>query len=158
MSDGPRTWLAGPHEAAVVARLLIGFRDWYGRDDPPDESFHGGVRRLIERDDTEYLLAAVPGEDQPGGVCQLRYRYGLWMAAEDCWLEDLFVRDEDRRKGLGEALVAKAIERARERGCGRVELDVSESNTGAWALYERMGLSAGYKPPAPNVLMGIKLR
>jgi ribosomal protein S18 acetylase RimI-like enzyme len=68
------------------------------------------------------------------------------------------VRDEDRRRGLGEALVHGAIERARERGCGRIELDVSESNRDAWALYERMGFSAGYKPPAPNVLMGLKLR
>jgi GNAT superfamily N-acetyltransferase len=152
----PRAWLAGPDEADDVARLLIAFRDWYGRDEPPDATFKEGVRRLIERDDTEYLLAAAG--DEPGGVCQLRYRYGVWMAAEDCWLEDLFVRDEDRRKGLGEALVAAAVERARERGCGRIELDVSESNRGAWALYERMGLSAEYKPPAPNVLMGLKLR
>ena len=155
MSDGPRAWLAGPDEADAVARLLIAFRDWYGRDDPPNESFHDGVRRLIERDDTDYLLAAAAGE--PGGVCQLRYRYGLWMAAEDCWLEDLFVREEDRGAGLGDALVAKAIERARERGCGRIELDVSESNRAAWALYERMGFSAEYKPPAPNVMLGLKL-
>ena len=150
-------WLARPEEADDVARLLIAFRDWYGRSDPPDESFHDGVRRLIERDDTEYLLAAAQGSLAPGGVCQLLYRYGLWMAAEDCWLEDLFVRDEDRRKGLGEELVELALQRARERGCGRVELDVSESNRGAWALYERMGFSPGYQPPAPNVLMGIKL-
>jgi ribosomal protein S18 acetylase RimI-like enzyme len=91
-------------------------------------------------------------------VCQLRYRYGLWMAAEDCWLEDLFVREQARRGGLGDALVAGAVERARARGCGRIELDVSESNRAAWALYERHGFSAGYKPPAPNVLMGLKLR
>ena len=154
--SAPRTWLAGPDEADDVARLLIGFRDWYGRSDPPDETFHSGVERLIAEPDTEYLLAAADGE--PGGVCQLRYRYGVWMAAEDCWLEDLFVRDADRRRGLGEALVEGAVERARARGCGRIELDVSESNRGAWALYERMGFSADYKPPAPNVLMGIKLR
>jgi GNAT superfamily N-acetyltransferase len=152
----PRTWLAGPDEADAVARLLIGFRNWFGRDDPPDDTFFDGVRRLIERDDTEYLLAAAG--DEPGGVCQLRYRYGVWMAAEDCWLEDLYVRDEDRRGGLGEALVRAAVERARERGCGRIELDVSESNRGAWTLYERVGFSPGYKPPAPNVLMGLKLR
>ena len=154
MSDA-RAWLARPDEAEAVAQLLIGFRDWYGRDDPPDASFHDGVRRLISRDDTEYVLAAAGGE--PGGVCQLRFRYGLWMAAEDCWLEDLYVRDADRGRGLGQLLVAKAVERARERGCGRVELDVSESNRAAWALYERMGFSAGYKPPAPNILMGLKL-
>jgi ribosomal protein S18 acetylase RimI-like enzyme len=152
----PRAWLAEPHEADDVARLLIGFRDFYGRSEPPDASFHEGVRRLIVRDDTEYLLASADRE--PAGVCQLRYRYGLWMAAEDCWLEDLFVREEDRGLGLGEALVRKAIKRARERGCGRVELDVSESNRAAWALYERMGFSPGYKPPAPNVLMGLRLR
>jgi ribosomal protein S18 acetylase RimI-like enzyme len=151
-------WLARPEEADAVARLLIGFRDWYGRSDPPDGSFHEGVRRLIARDDTEYLLASAEGSGEPGGVCQLRYRHGVWMDAEDCWLEDLYVRDADRRHGLGEALVAKAIERARERGCGRIELDVSESNSAAWALYERMGFSPGYKPPAPNVLMGLKLR
>ncbi len=154
--SAPRAWIAEPAEADSVARLLIAFRDWYGRDDPPDEAFHDGVRRLIGRDDTEYVLAAAG--DEPGGVAQLRYRHGVWMDAEDCWLEDLFVRDEDRRKGLGEALIAKTIERARERGCGRIELDVSESNRAAWALYERMGFSAGYKPPAPNVLMGLKLR
>jgi GNAT superfamily N-acetyltransferase len=148
-------WLARPDEADDVARLLIGFRDWYGRDDPPDETFHEGARRLIAREDTEYLLARADGGAEAGGVCQLRYRYGVWMAAEDCWLEDLYVRDSDRRKGLGEALVGKAIERARERGCGRIELDVSESNRGAWALYERMGFSPGYKPPAPNVLLGL---
>ena len=156
VSEDARAWLAAPDEAAEVARLLVGFRDWYGRSEPPDSTFLEGVERLIVRPDTEYLLAAA-GDRAPGGVCQLRYRYGVWTASEDCWLEDLFVVDAARRAGLGEALVAAAIERARERGCGRIELDVSESNRSAWALYERMGFSAGYKPPAPNILLGLKL-
>jgi GNAT superfamily N-acetyltransferase len=156
VSEDARAWLAGPDEAGTVARLLVGFRDWYGRSEPPEETFLAGVERLIVRPDTEYLLAAA-GDRPPGGVCQLRYRYGVWTASEDCWLEDLFVVEEDRRFGLGQALVAGAIGRARERGCGRIELDVAESNTAAWALYERMGFSAGYKPPAPNVLMGLRL-
>jgi GNAT superfamily N-acetyltransferase len=156
VGDTSRAWLAEPHEAGTVARLLIEFRDHYGRSDPPDHTFLDGVERLIVRPDTEYILAAA-GNGEPGGVCQLRYRYGLWTASEDCWLEDLFVREADRRAGLGEALVVAAIERARERGCGRIELDVAQSNRAAWALYERMGFSAGYKPPAPNVLMGLRL-
>jgi GNAT superfamily N-acetyltransferase len=156
VSAEARTWLAAPDEAPEVARLLVGFRDWYGRSEPPAETFLAGVERLIARPDTEYLLAAA-GDRPAGGVCQVRYRYGVWTASEDCWLEDLFVAEEDRRFGLGAALVAATIERARERGCGRIELDVSESNRAAWALYERMGFSAGYKPPAPNVLMGLRL-
>jgi ribosomal protein S18 acetylase RimI-like enzyme len=156
VADTVRTWLAEPYEADAVARLMIGFRDWYGRSEPPDRAFREGVERLIGGPQTEYLLAAAGGRE-PAGVCQLRYRHSLWTATEDCWLEDLFVRDAERGSGLGEALVAGAIERARARGCGRIELDVSESNRGAWALYERMGFSAGYKPPAPNVLMGLRL-
>lgn len=156
MSETARAWLAGPEEADAVARLLVQFRDWMGRSDPPEQTFRAGVERLIAGPDTEYLLVAA-GDGEPGGVCQLRYRYGVWTASDDCWLEDLFVTGADRRAGLGEALVAAAIERARERGCGRIELDVSESNRPAWALYERMGFSAGYKPPAPNILFGLRL-
>lgn len=157
MSGDVRTWLAGPEEAPEVARLLVEFRDWYGRSDPPAETFVAGVERLIADPNAEYLLAAAPGAERPGGVCQLRYRYGVWTASDDCWLEDLYVSSDARRFGLGAALVAAAIDRARARGCGRIELDVSESNRAAWALYERMGFSAGYKPPAPNVLMGLRL-
>jgi ribosomal protein S18 acetylase RimI-like enzyme len=152
-----RAWLAGADEADAVARLMIGFRDHYGRADPPDDAFRDGVARLVGDPNTEYVLAAAAGEDEPAGVCQLRYRHSLWTASDDCWLEDLFVEERARRAGLGEALVAFAIERARARGCGRIELDVSESNRAAWALYERMGFSPGYKPPAPNVLMGLRL-
>jgi ribosomal protein S18 acetylase RimI-like enzyme len=150
-------WLAGPDDVGAVARLLIGFRDHYGRSEPPDDTFYSGVARLIDDPGTEYLLAAAADGDEAAGVCQLRYRHSLWTASEDCWLEDLYVAERARRAGLGEALVACAIARARARGCGRIELDVSESNRAAWALYERMGFSAGYKPPAPNVLMGLRL-
>jgi len=91
------------------------------------------------------------------GVCQLRFRWGIWLAAEDCWLEDLYVRDDARRGGIGSALVELAVERARERGCRRVELDVADENASAKALYESHGFSVGYKQPAPNLLMGLRL-
>src|SRR4051794_27701805 len=136
---------------------MIGFRALYGRAGLPDKSFNPGAEPLSPPPHPESLPAAAGGEDEPAGVFQRRYRHSLWTDSEDCWLEDLFVAEPARRAGLGEALVACAIERARARGCGRIELDVSESNRGAWALYERMGFSPGYKPPAPNVLMGLRL-
>jgi ribosomal protein S18 acetylase RimI-like enzyme len=152
-----RAWVAEPHDAETVARLLIEFRDWYGRDWPSDNAFLAGVERLIERQDTEYLLATPDDDSPPAGVCQLRYRWGIWLAAEDCWLEDLYVREDARRDGVGSALLELAVARALERGCRRVELDVAHSNVAAKALYERHGFSTEYKPPAPNVVMGLRL-
>jgi ribosomal protein S18 acetylase RimI-like enzyme len=147
-------WRAGGEEAEAVAGLLVEFRDWLGRDTPSAASFLSGVRRLLGDPSVEYLLGAVAAGEVAAGVCQLRFRYGVWNAAEDCWLEDLFVCETSRGAGLGLALTRGALNRARDRGCARVELDVNESNSAALALYEGLGFSAESNPPgARNLLM-----
>ena len=131
----PRVWIAEPGEAAAVAQLLGEFRTrFFGRTEPSDESLLASVERLIRDPDTEYLLA---GGDRAAGVAQLRYRHSVWSGTPDCWLEDLYVRDEERGQGLGAALVEAAIDRARARGCVRLDLDTKDTNREAIALYER---------------------
>ena len=137
-----RIWVAGSADAADVARLMIGFRNWWKRDEPSDEVFARGIERLLADENTDFLLGAVDDGAEPAGVCALRYRYGVWLDSIDCCLEDLYVEDSARRHGLGEALVRAALDRARERGCGRVELDVNDANEPAGALYERLGFSS----------------
>jgi len=127
--------LAGPDDIDVVARLLTDFREHEGRDWPPEESIRAGVERLMPRDDTEYLL----GGDPPAGIVQLRYRWGVWWDAEDCNVEDVFVSAGARGSGLGRELVSAAIDRARERGCRRMELDTAADNTPAQGLYRSLG-------------------
>jgi len=147
-------WLAGYDEAEEVARLLVGFRNHYGKDWPSENAILATVERLMEDPSTEYLLAGSP----PAGVCQLRYRLSVWTAAPDCWLEDLFVEEAARGQGLGAALVGAAIDRARERGCRRVELDTSEDNAPALALYRRFGFSERSKSdPAHDLFLGLRL-
>lgn len=150
-------WVAEADEAEAVARLLVGFRDHYGKDWPSANSMLASVERLIETRDTEYLLGAVDPDSPPAGVCQLRFRHSVWMAAEDCWLEDLYVAEEARGAGLGGALIELALERARARGCRRVELDTSEANEGARRLYARHGFSESAKsdPPARDLFLGL---
>jgi ribosomal protein S18 acetylase RimI-like enzyme len=131
--------LAEPDEAETVAGLLVEFRDWYYRDWPPDSAWLAGVERLMEDPDTEFLLGSTDEDAPPTGVAQLRYRYGLWLDAEDCWLEDVFVSEPARGTGLGKALTEGAVERARERGCRRIELDVGRENEAAQRLYRRVG-------------------
>jgi ribosomal protein S18 acetylase RimI-like enzyme len=138
-----RIWRATRDEAADVSRLLIGFRDWMGRSEPADASIRASVERLLGRDDAEYLLGATDDGEPPAGVTQLRFRWGVWWGAEDCWLEDLYVEEHARGSGLGRALVAAALDRARERGCRRVELDVNTGNPPALALYRSLGFETG---------------
>jgi GNAT superfamily N-acetyltransferase len=134
-------WRAEPPEAEQVAALLIGFRNHLGFDWPSDEAFLASVERLIEDPATEYLLGAPQTAAPAAGVVQLRFRWSVWRAAEDCELEDLFVFPQARRGGLGRALVAAAIARARERGCRRIALDTAERNEAAVPLYRSFGFS-----------------
>ena len=142
-----RVWLAGEEDAASVTRLMLGFRDHLGSTAPTDEGMAATVDALMGDPATEFLLAAADGEP-PAGVCQLRYRLTVWTGAYDCWLEDLFVVAGARRAGLGRTLVEAAIERARARGCRRIDLDVNEDNSGALALYRDMGFSTEPKGEA----------
>jgi ribosomal protein S18 acetylase RimI-like enzyme len=92
------------------------------------------------------------------GVCHLRYRFAVWTGAEDCWIEDLFIAPEARGSGLGRALVGAAFDRARERGCVRMELDVNEANPAAVGLYESLGFESRSVPPGGrNLLMRRRL-
>ncbi|HKR99656.1 MAG TPA: GNAT family N-acetyltransferase [Candidatus Dormibacteraeota bacterium] len=135
------TWIASSDDLADVTRLMLGFRDWWGRSWPDEETFARGIERLLADDNTDFLLAAVDGSP-PAGVVALRYRYGVWQDAPDCCLEDLFVEESARRDGLGSELVAAAIERAKERGCRRIELDVNDANAPASALYKLHGFDS----------------
>jgi ribosomal protein S18 acetylase RimI-like enzyme len=150
-------WRAGAGEADVVAGLLVQFRDHLGHDWPQAESFRSSVGQLIERPDTEFWLAAPGAGDAPAGVCQLRFRHSVWTAADDCWLEDLFVSQDARRRGLATALVRQALVRARERGCQRVELDTTEDNGAAIRLYESLGFSARSKGASRSLFLGVRL-
>ena len=153
----PRVWVARQDDLDSVTDLMAAFRDWSGYETPPYETIRRTARVLLGEAATEFLLGAPEREVPAAGVCQLRYRLSVWTGAEDCWLEDVYVRDDARRRGVGRALVATALERARARGCRRMELDVNERNTEALGFYERMGFTTEPKPPGRTLFLGRRL-
>jgi ribosomal protein S18 acetylase RimI-like enzyme len=153
----PRVWKASTRDVEAVASLIAAFRSWWGKDEPTLEEIHATTAVLLDDPNTEFLLAASGDGAAAAGVCQLRYRLSVWTGAEDCWLEDLFVDDGARGTGLGRALVEAAFERARQRGCRRIELDVNEQNTAAIAFYESLGFTTEPKPPGRTLFVSRKL-
>src|SRR5688500_30556 len=98
MHQPAKIWRARTDEAPAVARLLGEFRDWWGGAGPSHADMRASVQRIMEGNDGEYLLGGL--EAEPDGVCQIRFRWSVWKSAEDCWLEDLYVREPARRSGL----------------------------------------------------------
>ena len=63
----------------------------------------------------------------------------LGVRGEDAWIGGVGVVPAARRSGVGEALMHALHQEARKRGVRRVWLEVIVENTGAFALYERLG-------------------
>ena len=80
-------------------------------------------------------------------------------------LESIVVAPELRGRGIGTALLAEVICRAKAQGARQLDLEVRASNAAAFRLYERLGLSetgrrqAYYRHPDEDAaLMRIDLR
>jgi GNAT superfamily N-acetyltransferase len=85
----------------------------------------------------EVLIGEVDGT--PAGFALFFHNFSTFLAKPGIYLEDLYVRPEMRRKGLGEALLRRLAEMAMQRGCGRLEWAVLDWNEPAIAFYKGLG-------------------
>ncbi|WP_050523736.1 GNAT family N-acetyltransferase [Pseudorhodobacter wandonensis] len=74
-----------------------------------------------------------------------------WVAAPDCYLEDLFLAQAARGRGLGRALLDDLIAICRAKGYARLYWHTDEGNARARALYD------SYAPYDGHVRYRLKL-
>ncbi len=77
-------------------------------------------------------------EGEPAGMVIFFHNYSTFLGKPGFYIEDLFVREKFRGKGIGKALFLKCVHLARERKCGRMEWIVLNWNP-AREFYEKMG-------------------
>lgn len=85
----------------------------------------------------ETLIGRVEGE--PAGFAVFLPSYSTFLAQPGLYLEDIYVRPQYRKQGLGRALITAVANIALERGCGRYEWSVLDWNTPAVRFYEGLG-------------------
>src|SRR5439155_8872491 len=85
----------------------------------------------------EALIAELDGA--PAGFAVFFHNYSTFLSRKGLYLEDLFVRPELRRRGVGRALFLHLARLAVERQCGRFEWSVLDWNEPAIAFYRSLG-------------------
>jgi GNAT superfamily N-acetyltransferase len=94
---------------------------------------HGfGRRRYFET-----LIATRKG--RPVGFALYFFTYSTFAASPTLYLEDLFVPEQERRAGVGRALLQALARIAVRRGCGRMEWAVLDWNKPAIEFYRELG-------------------
>lgn len=124
-----------------------------GRASAEPTAAHRAAFAAIEADPRNEILVL----EEPGGAVvgclQATYIPGLGRSGADrAHLEAIRVRSDRRGAGLGRRLVGAAIERARERGCGLVQLTSNRRRADAHRFYGSLGFEAtheGFKLPLP---------
>jgi GNAT superfamily N-acetyltransferase len=77
--------------------------------------------------------------ERPVGFALFFHNFSTWLGRPGLYLEDLFVRPEDRGKGYGRGLLIHLAKIARDRGCGRMEWAVLDWNEPAINFYRKLG-------------------
>jgi GNAT superfamily N-acetyltransferase len=80
------------------------------------------------------------------GTCQLTFTPSLSRrGAERMTIEAVRVRSDTRGRGIGHAMMAWALDRARERGCGLAQLTTDKRRTDAQRFYASLGFVASHE-------------
>lgn len=129
---------AGPDDASAVHRLIMALAE-YEREPAAVESTPDVIRRQLadQRPPFECLLAEADGDVV--GFALFFPTYSTWLGRQGLWLEDLFVLESHRHRGIGRALLTRVAQLAVARGCGRLEWSVLDWNEPALAFYRRLG-------------------
>lgn len=78
-------------------------------------------------------------DDVPVGFAVFFANYSTFLGRPGLYLEDLFVRPQARRQGIGRALLEYLARLTIDRGWGRLEWRVLDWNAPSIAFYKRLG-------------------
>jgi GNAT superfamily N-acetyltransferase len=78
------------------------------------------------------------------GIAHYVFHRSCWTAGDYCYLQDLFVAEGERGRGLGRALIGAVEGKARAAGASRIYWLTHETNTEARVLYDKLAERSGF--------------
>lgn len=85
----------------------------------------------------EVLIAEYNGEI--AGQALFFHNFSTFLGKPGIYLEDIYVRPQFRKKGIGKSLLLEVVKTAKERNCGRVEWAVLDWNEPSINFYKSLG-------------------
>ncbi len=148
--ESPRVTLRTATDADIAAIVGLIAADQLGatRDgvrDEADLAAYSAAFRSIDADPA-HLLVVAERDGQIVGTLQLSFLPGLARrGALRAQIEAVRVAESERGSGLGAAMMGWAIDEARRRGCGLVQLTTDKTRADAHRFYARLGFVASHE-------------
>lgn len=129
-------------DRAAWLSLWQGYQTFY-KVQLPAAASETAWRRLHDPAEPMFLLGTYVDGRLCGIVHYILHR-STWTEGDYCYLQDLFVDDAMRGRGLGRALIEAVYAEAGKRGVSRVYWLTHESNAEARALYDKVAERSGF--------------
>ncbi len=137
-------------------QMPLDIRPATGKDVPLILSF---IRKLAEYGDISDEVAATEDDiraalfgphpvasavlayagNEPAGFALYSYTFSSFLGRAGMFVEDLYVENAHRSKGVGKALLVHLAKLAQQRSCGRLEWAVLNWNERAMEFYQDLG-------------------
>lgn len=132
---------ARPGEAGLVLRF-IGELAAYEKLSHEVSATEAEIAASLFCDDPRVFCDIAEWRGEPVGFAVWFYTYSTFSGRHGVWLEDLFVREAQRGRGLGKALMAGLARRCVEEGLTRLAWWVLDWNEPSRAFYRSLGAKA----------------
>ena len=128
--------LAGPDDAGTLAAMIADFAAYERMASQADAET---LKRELARPDRvlEAVIATLDGK--PVGMAAMFQTFSTFAARRGLYLEDIYVKEEHRNKGIATAMLRFIAQIARDRDIGRVEFTVLLWNNVAIEFFETLG-------------------
>lgn len=125
----------GAKDAVLVFSLVMALAD-YEKLAHEVVATERDFAKALENGHAYVLIAEWAGE--PCGLALYFHNFSTFLGRRGIYLEDLFVKESHRGKGVGKALLARLAEIAVEKKCGRLEWAVLDWNAPSIAFYDSL--------------------
>jgi GNAT superfamily N-acetyltransferase len=129
-------------DRAQWAPLWRAYLDFY-RAQWSQEVADATFARIFDPLEPVHALVAEHGEELIG-LAHYVFQRSTWLLNSQCYLQDLYVGEAIRGRGVGRALIAAVVGAAKEAGAARVYWMTHETNTVARRLYDAVAERSGF--------------
>jgi len=128
---------AKEEDVPVILNFILELAEFEGARDQIRSTEEGLRDVLFERHITDALIAELDGI--PVGFAIWAYSFSTFTGKPTLYIDDLYVQERYRGKGIGSRIFSHIAEIAYEKDCGRMDWYCMETNVSGKDYYHRMG-------------------